>query len=84
MDHDDDILLNPAEQLRFFGNVSRMWIWRRGQGDPEFPEAVQFSPGGPKYRWRGECVRYAERHRCKALPAVDADGTEEGGEAIPT
>ena len=67
----DDTLISTAEAQRLLGGVSKMWLWRHRQADPDFPAPMRFASGGPLAYWRGELIDYAERHRqspCRPEP----------------
>lgn len=74
----DDILISTAEAQRLLGGVSKMWIWRHRQADPDFPAPVRFASGGPLAHWRGELIDYAERHRLSPCRPEPEGGVNEG------
>jgi predicted DNA-binding transcriptional regulator AlpA len=65
--HEDE-LVDAPEVRRLLGEVSEMWLRRRLNPDsryydPEFPQPIQYLPGGRRHWSRGEVVAYRERRR---------------------
>jgi hypothetical protein len=74
----DDELVDAPEVRRLLGNVSEMWLRRRLDPvsryyDAEFPQPVQYHPGGPRHWPRGEVLAYRERMRRGAEHRDGAD-----------
>jgi predicted DNA-binding transcriptional regulator AlpA len=69
MEEADDIGINEVQ--RMFGDVSKTWVDRRLDPasrayDPDFPQPIQYMPGGHRHWRRSEIHTYQVKKRQQA------------------